>query len=79
MKISEIVQRLVAGAAEYPLPGTLILLETGKTLHLRLLNDFWFVFTIDTMGGYFSRKIFNFLEIENYEIRANFNPPTSKS
>ena len=45
MKISEIVQRLVAGAAEYPLPGTLILLETGKTLHLRLLNDFWFVFT----------------------------------
>ena len=63
MKISEIVQRLVAAAAEYPLPGTLILLETGKTLHLRLLNDFWFVFTIDTMGGYFSRKIFHLLEI----------------
>ena len=60
MKISEIVQRLVAGAAEYPLPGTLILLETGKTLHLRLLNDFWFVFTIDTMGGYFSRKVSSF-------------------
>ena len=79
MKISEIVQRLVAGAAEYPLPGTLILLETGKTLHLRLLNDFWFVFTIDTMGGYFSRKIFNFLEIENYEIRESFHPPVSKS
>ena len=63
MKISEIVQRLVAGAAEYPLPGTLILLETGKTLHLRLLNDFWFVFTIDTMGAYFSRKISSFLEM----------------
>ena len=58
MKISEIVQRLVAAAAEYPLPGTLILLETGKTLHLRLLNDFWFVLRLTPWVDIFPEKSF---------------------